>query len=245
MGANGVDLGENGTEFENNDNGVDLGENGTEFENNDFGEKDVSVTFMRSDYAAEEGILEVLKQVVLQIVYSRDGTPFFRRTKQAFIENGPLVKQAVTNSTKNLMDWTHRGGPWRAFLVISVGTILLLAMTGFGAFMLFFLAATTNTIIVGLLMSLAAVGGFMAIFFTCLVAIFVGALSVAAFVISVTTLVTITAVSIAAGWIGFFWLVWQGIKKSLDVTRSSFLITASALSSISTNGPISKIKRNN
>jgi len=45
MDANGVDLGENGTEFENNDNGVDLGENGTEFENNDFARKDVSVTY--------------------------------------------------------------------------------------------------------------------------------------------------------------------------------------------------------
>lgn len=226
-------MGENGENFEDND---------TEFQINGSGEKDVSMTFKQGrEYAGEEGLLQVLKQMVLQIVYSREGTPFFRRTKQAFMENGPLVKQAATNSTKNLIDWTHRGGPWRAFLVISVGTILLLAMTGFGAFMLFFLAATTNTIIVALLMSLAAVGGFMALFFMCLVAIFVGALSVAAFVISVTTLVTITAVSIAAGWIGFFWLVWLGIKKSLDVTKGSFLMTASALSAISTNGSISKV----
>lgn len=223
------------------ENGGDFVENGTEFQSND-GEQDFPKTFTRrEEYAGEEGLLQVLKQMMFQIVYPTDGTPFIRRTKQAFMENGTLVKQAATNSTKNLMDWTRLGGPWRAFLVISVGTILLLAMTGFGAFMLFFLAATTNTIIVGLLMSLAAVGGFMVIFFSCLVAIFVGALSVAAFVISVITLVTITAVSIAAGWIGFFWLVWQGIRKSLDLTRSSFLMTASALSSISTNGSLSKI----
>lgn len=223
------------------DNAGNFVQNGSEFQSNASGEKDVSMTFMEREYAGEEGLLQVLKQMVLQIVYPREGTPFIRRTKQAFKENGPLIKQAANNSTKDLIDWTRSGGPWRAFLVISVGTILLLAMTGFGAFMLFFMAATANTIIVGLLMSLAAVGGFMALFFTCLTAIFVGALSVAAFVISVTTIVTITAVSIAAGWIGFFWLVWQGIRKSLDVTRSSFLMTASALSAISTNGSISKI----
>ncbi|KAH9305227.1 hypothetical protein KI387_009631, partial [Taxus chinensis] len=166
-----------------------MGENGIQIEPEEE-EEDVCID--------QKGLLEALKGLVAQIFYPGVGMSIFERTKRALKENAPLIKHSATNSTRNLMHWMHRGGPWRAFLVIWVGTILLLSLTGLGAFMLFFLAATTNTIILGLLMSLAAVGGFMALFFTCLTVIYVGALSIAAFVISVATLITISAVTIVA-----------------------------------------------
>lgn len=186
-----------------------------------------------------EGLFDALKALVAQIVDPTqcEGMGVIERTKQAFKENTPRIKHSARNSTHNLMHWMHQGGLWRAFLVISVGMILLLSLTGLGAFMLIFLAATTNTIIVGFLMSLAAVGGFMVLFFTCLTAIYVGALSIAAFVISVTTLITITAVAVVAGWIGFFWLVFEAIRKGLGFTRSSFMMTTSAIVAMAGNRP--------
>lgn len=86
-------------------------------------------------------------------------------------------------------------------LIISwqVGTITLVALTGLLVFMLFFLAATVNAIIISALMSLAAAGGFLVLFCACLTAIYIGALSVAVFVISATTILTIIAVIVATG----------------------------------------------
>lgn len=186
-----------------------------------------------------DGLFDALKALATQIINPTqgEGMGVIERTKRAFKDNTPLIKHSARNSTHTLMHWMHQGGLWRAFLVISVGMILLLSLTGLGAFMLIFLAATTNTIIVGLLMSLAAVGGFMVLFFTCLTAIYVGALTIAAFVISVTTLITISAVAVVAGWIGFFWLVFEAIRKGLGFTRSSFMMTTSAIAAMATNRP--------
>lgn len=82
---------------------------------------------------------------------------------------------------------------------MQVGTITLLTLTGLLVFMLFFLAATINAVIISLLVSLAAAGGFLALFFACLTAIYIGALSVAAFVISAATISAIVAVLVASG----------------------------------------------
>jgi len=65
--------------------------------------------------------------------------------------------------------------------------------------MLFFLAATFNAIVISLLMSLAAAGGFLALFFAFLTAIYIGALSVAVFVISTATISATVAVLIVTG----------------------------------------------
>lgn len=65
--------------------------------------------------------------------------------------------------------------------------------------MLFFLAATINAVVISLLMSLAAAGGFLALFFTFVTAIYIGALSIAAFVISTATISAIAAVMIVSG----------------------------------------------
>ncbi|XP_077230466.1 uncharacterized protein LOC143863626 [Tasmannia lanceolata] len=156
-----------------------------------------------------------------------------QRIKFSFHENGHSLREASRNSTRNLLLWTRRGSPFRALLVISVGTITLLALTGLLVFMLFFLAATTNAIIISFLVSLAAAGGFLAIFFVSLAAIYVAAISVALFVISTTTISTIIAVLIAAGWVCFLWTVWMAAKKSMDLTKHSLSMTGSALSAYS------------
>lgn len=82
---------------------------------------------------------------------------------------------------------------------LQVGTITLLALTGLLIFMLFFLVATFNAIVIALLISLAAAGGFLALFFACVTAIYIGALSIAAFVISATAISTTIAILIATG----------------------------------------------
>lgn len=157
----------------------------------------------------------------------------FDRIRASFSEHGPHLQQASRNTGRQVVLWTRRGSPLRALLVISVGTIALLAMTGLLVFFLFFLAATINAIVISLLMSLAAAGGFLAIFFTCVTAIYIGALSVAVFVISTATISAIIAVLITTGWIGFFWIIWLATKKSAGLAKNSFSMTGSALSAYS------------
>ena len=83
--------------------------------------------------------------------------------------------------------------------LLQVGTVTLLVLTGLFIFMLFFLAATINAIVISLLMSLAAAGGFLALFFAFMTAIYIGALSVAVFIISTVTISAIIAVVITTG----------------------------------------------
>lgn len=84
-------------------------------------------------------------------------------------------------------------------MILQVGSITFLALTGLLVFMLFFLAATVNAIIISLLVSLAAAGGLLALFFTCIAGIYIAALSVALFVISTATISTIIAALVATG----------------------------------------------
>ncbi|CAN0865426.1 hypothetical protein LINGRAHAP2_LOCUS9223 [Linum grandiflorum] len=159
--------------------------------------------------------------------------PLLQRIKASFSDNGPLLKDATENTGREVLAWTRNGSPLRALLVISVGAVALLAMTGTLVFMLFFVAATINAIVISLLVSLAAAGGFLALFFACLAAIYIGALSVAIFAISTATISTIIAVLVAAGWIGFFWTIWLVTKKTVGVATHSLSVTGSALSSYS------------
>ncbi|GFY87603.1 hypothetical protein Acr_05g0012420 [Actinidia rufa] len=113
---------------------------------------------------------------------------------------------------------------------------------------------TVNAIVISLLVSLAAAGGFLALFFAFMTAIYIGALSVAVFVISTATISAIVAVVIttelwkpwaaelltvevgehnAGGWIGFFWTVWLATKKSVSLVKHSLTMTGSALSAYS------------
>ncbi|XP_061340349.1 uncharacterized protein LOC133286863 [Gastrolobium bilobum] len=116
----------------------------------------------------------------------------------------------------------------------SVGSVTFVALTGLLVFMLFFLAATINAIFISLLMSLAAAGGFLALFFAFVTAIYIGALSLAIFVISITTFWAIVAVLITTGWIGFFYSVWLVTRKSFGFAKHSLSATGSAISTYTT-----------
>ncbi|XP_047967849.1 uncharacterized protein LOC125211929 [Salvia hispanica] len=159
--------------------------------------------------------------------------PLPQRLKTALSDNIPLLRDASNNTAALLLQWTRRGTPLRALFLVSVGTIVFLALSGLLVFTLFFVAATVNAVVISLVMSLAAAGGFLALFFACVAAIYIGALSVAIFVISTATISCIIAVLIAAGWIGFFWTLWIAAQKSIGLAKHSVFITGSALSACS------------
>ncbi|KAL5811824.1 hypothetical protein ACOSQ3_026774 [Xanthoceras sorbifolium] len=186
----------------------------------------------------DETLYVVLHRLISTILFPDHDTaaasaPLLNRVKISVSENGPRLSEASRNTARNVLVWTRRGSPFRAALVISVGTITLLTLTGLLLFMLFFLAATVNAIVISLLVSLAAAGGFLALFFACVTAIYIGALSVAAFVISTATISAIIAAMVATGWIGFFWVVWLATKKSAGLAKQSLSMTGSVLSSYS------------
>ncbi|XP_044978388.1 uncharacterized protein LOC123445469 [Hordeum vulgare subsp. vulgare] len=161
------------------------------------------------------------------------GDPLLQRLRAASCEAAPRLRDASRNSARDLLAWTKQGSGLRAILVVSVGTITLISLTGLLIFMSFLLVATANAIVVSVLMSLAAAGGFLALFFACLVAVYVGAVSIAIFVISTTVISAIVAAMIATGWIGFFWTIWFAARKSLDLTKHSIGMTTSAVQSYS------------
>jgi hypothetical protein len=84
-------------------------------------------------------------------------------------------------------------------LLLQVGSASLTALTGL-LVVVFFLAATmTNAIICSLLVSLLAVGGFLAVLLAFVASIYIGALSAAVFVIATTTAATVIFIMIATG----------------------------------------------
>ncbi|WVY91552.1 hypothetical protein V8G54_037066 [Vigna mungo] len=89
----------------------------------------------------------------------------------------PLFPEASRNYSRHLLLCFRQASPLRRLLFISVATVTLVALSGLVAFMLFFLAATINAIFVSLLISLAVAGGFLALSFAFVTAIYIGALS--------------------------------------------------------------------
>ncbi|GLT28757.1 hypothetical protein SLA2020_036650 [Shorea laevis] len=183
----------------------------------------------------QETLYGVLHRLLAMIFFpdpnsSAASTPLLQRITLSLSENGPQLPEACKNTGWHILLWTRRGSHLRALLVISAGTITLLTLTGLLIFMLFFLAATVNAVVISLLMSLAAAGGFFALFFVCVTAIYIGALSVAVVTISTATISAIAAVLIVTGWIGFFWTIWVATKKSVSLAKTSLSKTGSALS---------------
>ncbi|XP_030536790.1 uncharacterized protein LOC115745405 [Rhodamnia argentea] len=162
------------------------------------------------------------------------GERLARRIKISLADDWPVLREASWQTGRHILHWTRRGSPLRALLVVSIGTIAFLALTGLLVFMLFFLAATINAIVISLLMSMAAVGSVLALFLACVTAIYVGALAVAFFVISTATCSAVLAVVVATGWIGFLWTVWLATKKSVDLAKHTIGVTGSAISAYST-----------
>ncbi|CAL9202367.1 unnamed protein product [Musa hybrid cultivar] len=179
-------------------------------------------------------ICDFLAGVVLPPPEESPPAAFLRRLKFSYYKASPCLREASRNSARDLLLWTRRGGSPRALFVIAVGTITLLALTGLMICMFFLFAATLNAIIISFLVSSAAAGGFLVVFLTCLTAVYIGALLFATFVISTTTISAIVVVLIATGWIGFIWIVWLAVKKSVDLTRQSVSITSTAISAYST-----------
>ncbi|GAA0185841.1 voltage-gated ion channel [Lithospermum erythrorhizon] len=182
----------------------------------------------------------IFNSLVSAIVFSLPdekygSAPLLFRVKGAISDSVPVLKEGCKNSANDLLRWTRNGSALRAILVVSVGTIVSLVLTGLLVFMLFFMAATVNAIVISLLLSLAVAGGFLAMFFSCITAIYIGALSVAVFVISIATISAIFAVIIATGWIGFFWIVWLATSGSIHLAKRSLNMTGSVLSAYSVN----------
>lgn len=198
-----------------------------------------STTEKGSFFHVEEFTLyTIFNRLVTAIVFPNsdlayESAPLPRRIKDFVSQNGPLLHTASKNSAHHVLLWTRRGSPLRALLVVSVGAIALVTLTGLLVFMLFFAAATVNAIVISLLVSLAVAGGFLAMFFAFLTAIYIGALAVAVFVISAATISATIAVIIATGWIGFFWTLWLGMKKSVGFAKYSLDATGSVISAYS------------
>lgn len=75
----------------------------------------------------------------------------------------------------------------------------LVALSGLLILVFFVVAAATNAIAFSVVVSLAGAGGFLAVLLAFLAAMYVGAVSVAVFVISATTIATVVAITIATG----------------------------------------------
>ncbi|MBA0548215.1 hypothetical protein Golax_016151 [Gossypium laxum] len=153
---------------------------------------------------SEEMLLhEALRRLISTIIYpdgsSSSPAPLLQRIKISVSENGPRLGEASRNTGRTVIRWTRSGSPLRALLVISVGSIAFLTLTGLLVFMLFFLAATVNAVIISSLIALAAAGGFFALFFACVTVFYIGAISVAAFVISTAIISAIIAALVATG----------------------------------------------
>ncbi|GFS39483.1 hypothetical protein Acr_00g0063260 [Actinidia rufa] len=192
----------------------------------------------KRSHGEEVTLYGVVRRMAAEIFFpdpdSRYGsTTLTHRVSSSLSENFPLLRETSINIGNDVVLWTRRGGPLRALLVVSVGIIALLNLTGLLLFMLFFLAATVNAIVISFLMALAAAGGFLVFFFACVTAIYIGVLSVAVFVISTATISAIIAVLIATGWIGFFLTLWLATNESMDFAKHSLTVTGSALSAYS------------
>lgn len=144
---------------------------------------------------------------------------FIHRTRKSLWKTSPQLQESLNRTSSEIVFWMQKGSPWRAFLVSSVGVVLLLGLAGLGTFMLFFLAATLNAVAIAFLASVASVGAFAALFFTTVTTIYIGVLVMASLTISTITLFCICAALTAAGWIAFLWVVWQGLKKGADRVR--------------------------
>eukprot|EP00250_Pteridium_aquilinum_P001875 c12083_g1_i1 orf=1-378(-) len=85
---------------------------------------------------------------------------FIHRTRDTLLGKSPQLHKALHRTSSEIIQWMQKGSPWRAFLISTVGIVLLLGLAGLGTFMLFFLAATLNAVAVGFLASVASVGAF-------------------------------------------------------------------------------------
>ncbi|OIW02643.1 hypothetical protein TanjilG_29419 [Lupinus angustifolius] len=190
---------------------------------------------LQKNTTKEIHLLQLLQFFILSILFPKPGNtvPLLHRIKTSLARDVPLIPEASRNTAHYILLWTRAGTPLRSLLVISVGTITLVSLTGLLVFMLFVLAATINAVVISLLISLAAAGGFLALFFAFVTAIYIGALSVAIFAISTAVFWTTVAILITTGWVAFFYTVWLATSKSLGFAKHSLSATGSAITTYS------------
>ncbi|XP_042019077.1 uncharacterized protein LOC121766914 [Salvia splendens] len=85
-----------------------------------------------SDDAAPKQPTEWSSTLLIAAIFSPSPTssaPLPQRLKTALSDNIPLLRDAL------LLQWTRRGTPLRALFVVSVGTIVFLALAGLLVFM--------------------------------------------------------------------------------------------------------------
>lgn len=76
----------------------------------------------------KETLYDVLHRMLSTIFFSdSDGSePLLQRIKNSLSDNGPLLKDATSNTGRKILLWTRRGSPLRALLVISVSTVTVI-----------------------------------------------------------------------------------------------------------------------
>lgn len=74
---------------------------------------------------SDETLHGVLHRLISMIIFPDTlSTPLLQRIKISVSENAPRLGDASRNTTQSLLDWTRRGSPLRALLVISVSPFL-------------------------------------------------------------------------------------------------------------------------
>ncbi|GMI63424.1 LDAP Interacting Protein [Hibiscus trionum] len=136
---------------------------------------------------------ETLLRLVSSIIYPEASAPLLQRIKVSVSENVARLGEASRNTSRSVLPPPCSS---RHFCWER------------------YISATVNAMIISFLIALAAAGGFLATFFACVTLIYI-----AAFVISTATISAI----IAAGWVGFFWALCLGAKKSMHLAKHSAL----------------------
>lgn len=190
--------------------------------------------------ARRESVLSILRDLLEDLRYgaeARKDQSTLQRYRNVLAKTAPRVTRSVRLLSEDVIHWMNRGGAWRAFLILSAGTITSVGLGGLFIFLLFLITATVNTVIVALLGSVAAVGAIAALFFTALTGIYIGVVAIAACVISTIVFFTVVAVLTVAGWISFWWVVWLGLKKFGQIAQGSLALTASTLQPTASSVP--------
>ena len=96
-------------------------------ESDDVGEKPNGV-FVEQSPDQELTLYGVLRRVVAEIFFPDPGSgfgsgPLLRRIKGFLAENIPLLRDALKNTSRDLLLWTRRGTRLRALLVVSVSIL--------------------------------------------------------------------------------------------------------------------------
>lgn len=72
-------------------------------------------------------LLTILNRLIAAIFFPspNSSAPLLHRIKTALAENVPLLRDASKNTAARVLEWTRRGSPLRALLVVSVSPLLL------------------------------------------------------------------------------------------------------------------------